>query len=287
MLIAETELIFNQDGSVYHLGLRPEHLANTIFVVGDPERVCKITKYFDIVEFKIAKREFITHTGFYKGKRISVISSGIGTDNVEILMTELDALVNIDFETRLSKKTHTSLQIIRIGTSGALQKALEIDTFVASAYGLGIDTLMCFYELPQNTFERNFAEKLQKTLQLSFIPYCVNASKELLEKFAFDILQGVTVTAPGFYAPQGRKLRLPIRYENLVDILQNFNYQNFLITNFEMETAGYYAMARLLGHQVLSLNAIIANRVTQQFSANPEKTINRLIEIALERVGAL
>lgn len=287
MLIAETELILNQDGSVYHLGLRPEHLANTIFVVGDPERVCKITKYFDTVEFKIAKREFITHTGFYKGKRISVISSGIGTDNVEILMTELDALVNIDFETRLPKKTHTSLQIIRIGTSGALQKSVEVDTFVASAYGLGIDTLMCFYDLPQSTFEQSFAEKLQKTLQLSFIPYCVNASEELLEKFTFDMLKGVTVTAPGFYAPQGRKLRLPIRYENLVDILQNFNYQNFLITNFEMETAGYYAMARLLGHQVLSLNAIIANRVTQQFSANPEKTIDRLIEIALERVGGL
>ncbi|MDW8296066.1 MAG: nucleoside phosphorylase [Raineya sp.] len=282
--IPTSELILNKDGSVYHLNLKPEHIAETIFVVGDPSRVHKISKYFDKVEFEMNKREFITHTGTYKGKRLTVISSGMGTDNVEILLTELDALVNIDLKKRLPKPEHTTLQIIRIGTSGALQASIGLDTFVASSYGLGIDTLMCFYNLSQNTFEKNFTQELQKFLHLPFTPYCVSASEKLLQKFASEMIKGVTITAPGFYAPQGRKVRLPIRYPNLVDDLSYFHYEDTWITNFEMETAGYYALARLLGHEMLSLNAIVANRITQEFSKNAEKTIDELIRLALERV---
>ncbi|PKQ69847.1 nucleoside phosphorylase [Raineya orbicola] len=285
--IPPSELIINKDGSIYHLNLKPENIAEIILVVGDPNRVHKISKYFDKVEFEMNKREFITHTGVYKGKRITAISSGMGTDNVEILLTELDALVNIDLKKRQPKSEHTTLKIIRIGTSGALQAAIGLDSFVASSYGLGIDTLMTFYNLEQTDFEKNFSLNLQKNLQLPFTPYCVSASEKLLRTFAFDMIKGVTITAPGFYAPQGRKVRLPIRYPYLVDALSYFHCQDTWITNFEMETAGYYAMARLLGHEMLSLNAIVANRITQEFSKNAEKTIDELIRLALERVEKL
>jgi uridine phosphorylase len=282
--IAESELIINKDGSIYHLNLKPENIADTILVVGDPNRVHKVSQYFDNIEFEMNKREFITHTGTYKGKRLTVISSGMGTDNVEILITELDALVNIDLKTREPKKQFKRLNIVRIGTSGSLQAAIGIDSLVASSYGLGLDTLMYFYKLAQSDFEKNLSKKFQESLQLGFTPYCVEGSKILTEKLAFDMLKGVTITAPGFYAPQGREIRTSIRYPHLVDNLSFFNYEDHWLTNFEMETAGYYALCRLLGHEMLSLNAIIANRITQEFSKNAEKTIDSLIKLVLERV---
>ncbi len=287
MQIPESELVLNVDGSVYHLHLRPEHIANDIIVVGDPERVPIISQFFDAIECKIQKREFITHTGTYKGKRISVISSGIGTDNVEILMTEIDALVNIDLKTRKLKEKHTSLNIVRIGTSGSLQAEIPLGSHLVSTYGIGLDTLMCFYELPQNQIESKVGEGLKVQLGLPFQPYCVQNSIDLAEKLGKDMLKGVTATCCGFYAPQGRKIRNELKIPQLVHVLSNFNLPespDFQITNFEMETAGYYAMGRLLGHQMLSLNAILANRITHQFHPNPEKSVNELIEKVLEMI---
>lgn len=287
MQIPESELVLNADGSVYHLHLRPEHIAANIIVVGDPERVPKVSQFFDSIELKIQKREFITHTGTYKGKRLSVISSGIGTDNVEILLTELDALVNIDLARREVKNTHTSLNIIRIGTSGSLQADIPLGSHLASTYGIGLDTLMCFYDLPQSDFEGRVGEGLQSQLGLPFRPYCVPCSPVLLAKFEQEVLQGVTATCCGFYAPQGRKVRNTLKIPHLVQTLHQFQMpenQNFRITNFEMETAGYYAMGKLLGHQMLSLNAILANRISNQFHQNPEKCVNELIEKALALV---
>lgn len=282
--ITASELIINKDGSIYHLNLKPEHLADKVIVVGDPNRVHKVSQYFDEVEFEMNKREFITHTGTYKGKRITVISSGMGTDNVEILMTELDALANIDLKTREIKKNLKRLEIVRVGTSGGLQAAIGLDSLVASAYGLGIDTLMTFYKIAHTAFEQGISELLRKELQLQFMPYCVGASESLLQRVAFDMLQGITITAPGFYAPQGREIRTAIKYPHLVDTLSYLHYEDKWLTNFEMETAGYYAMARLLGHEMLSLNAIVANRITQEFSKNADKTIDNLIKITLERM---
>lgn len=282
--IAESELIINKDGSIYHLNLKPEHIAEKIIVVGDPNRVHKVTQYFDSIDFEMNKREFITHTGTYKGKKLTVISSGMGTDNVEILITELDALVNIDLKKREPKKKFKKLDIVRIGTSGALQAAIGVDSFVASSFGLGLDTLMYFYKLAQDEFESNLSLSFQKMLNLGFKPYCVSGSESLLKRLASDMLKGITVTAPGFYAPQGREIRTSIRYQNMVDKLSYFHYEDNWLTNFEMETAGYYALCRILGHEMLSLNAIIANRITQEFSKNAEKTIDHLIKLVLERI---
>jgi uridine phosphorylase len=287
MQIPESELVLNVDGSVYHLHLLPAQIANDIIVVGDPERVPKVSQFFDVIECKVQKREFITHTGTYKGKRISVISSGIGTDNVEILMTELDALVNIDLPKREIKEKHTSLNIIRIGTSGSLQIDIPLGSHLISTYGIGLDTLMCFYKLPQSRLESKIGEALKAQLGLPFQPYCVQSATDLLKKLGKEMLKGVTATCCGFYAPQGRKIRNELKIPNLVNVLSNFSLSenpDFQITNFEMETAGYYAMGRLLGHQTLSLNAILANRITNEFHINPEKSINELIEKVLELI---
>ncbi|SFF36088.1 nucleoside phosphorylase [Thermoflexibacter ruber] len=284
MPIPASELVLNPDGSVYHLHLLPEQVAQDIIVVGDPERVPQVSRFFDKVVYKVKKREFITHTGTYKGKPISVISSGIGTDNVEILMTELDALANIDLKKRELKEKHTTLNIIRIGTSGSLQAEIPLGSHLASSYGLGLDTLMCFYDLLQKPLEKQVGERLQNQLSLPFQPYCVSGSEKLLEKFAPHILQGVTVTCCGFYAPQGRSIRTALKIPQLITTLNQFRLAEnptFRLTNFEMETAGYYAMGRLLGHEVLSLNAILANRITHEFHQQPEKVVGELIEQTL------
>ncbi|WP_304516500.1 nucleoside phosphorylase [Cecembia rubra] len=282
--IPESELIINPDGSIYHLNLKPEHLASTVIAVGDPERVQKVSKNFDSIEFKISKREFVTHTGYYKGKRITAISTGMGTDNIEIFMTELDALVNVDFATRLPKDTHTSLDIIRIGTSGSMQKAIAAGSLLASSYGIGLDTLMAFYSTNYSSLEEKVGQAIQKDLKLSFTPYCIQGSEKLLEQVGKGLIIGNTVTCPGFFGPQGREVRIKPAIPDIIEKLSKIDVEGFQLTNFEMETAGYYAMGRLLGHEVISLNAIIANRITHEFSNDAYGIVDRLILETLDKL---
>ncbi|MCJ8167599.1 nucleoside phosphorylase [Pontibacter sp. E15-1] len=282
--IPESELILNPDGSVYHLNLLPEHISDTIITVGDPDRVGRVSKYFDEIEVAIAKREFITHTGYYKGKRLTVISTGMGTDNIDILMNELDALVNIDFLSREPNEDRISLKIIRVGTSGALQHTVPLGSHLASHTAVGLDSLMEFYPLEQQEQELAIGRALQEALGLSFRPYCVNGSESLIKKVAYDMIPGNTLTCPGFYGPQGRILRAGLRNPDLLQTYRDFRLGGYKFTNFEMETAGYYSLGRLLGHEVLSLNAMVANRITQTFAPNAEEVIDDLILKVLERV---
>lgn len=282
--ISEADLILNPDGSVYHLSLLPKHISDTVITVGDPNRVYSVSQFFDNIEFEMNKREFITHVGTYKKKRITVISTGIGTDNIEIFFNEIDALVNIDLKTREVKPRKKKLNIIRIGTSGALQEDVPLGSHLASEYAVGMDNLMNFYDLPTTKFEDEIASDLQKKLDLIFMPYVVQGSKSLLDKFKDDLLIGNTVTCPGFYAPQGRSLRLPIRFPKLLENLNYYHNGDFWLTNFEMETSAYYAFARLLGHEAISLNAIIVNRIKNKFSKNPNKVIDALIKRVLDRI---
>ncbi len=282
--ISETDLLLNPDGSVYHLNLLPKHISDTIIAVGDPSRVYQVSQFFDEVEFEMNKREFITHVGKFKGKKITVISTGIGTDNVEIFFSELDALVNIDLKTREPKTRKKKLRVIRIGTSGALQEDIAVGSFLASEYAVGLDNLMNFYDLPMNDEEAGLAHDIQKKTGLPFMPYVVKGSESLLKQIGFDMRAGNTVTSPGFYAPQGRTLRAPVRFPNLMDDLNYYHKGDFWLTNFEMETAGYYAMARLLGHEALSVNAILANRIKNKFAKDPNKIMESLIEKVLERI---
>jgi uridine phosphorylase len=284
MQISPTDLIINPDGSIYHLNIRPEHLADTIITVGDPDRVEKVSQYFDSVEFKINKREFITHTGMLGGKRLTVISSGIGTDNVEILMNELDALVNIDFNTFEEKPTHKSLNIIRLGTSGSLQKTIPVDNYVVSEWGVGFDALGFFYETEPNAT----TQKIKEEFALEFMPYCNPSGVDLFQLFTENMpnnwFTGVTVTCPGFYAPQGRTLRYTPKIEGLLKKMNEYYQDGIALTNLEMETAGYYLMGKVLGHEVLSISAILANRMTNEFSKQPEKQVDSLIKYALEKI---
>lgn len=281
--LPESDFILNSDGSTYHLNLKPGQVAETVIAVGDPDRVQKISKYFDKVELRVRKREFLTHTGWYKGKRLSVISTGMGTDNVEIFMTELDALFNIDFKTRRPKNTLTRLTIIRVGTSGGMQRALPTGSLLASSFALGLDTLMAFYQLPQTREQRSISQLVKERLNLPFLPYFVKGSERLLEKFA-EVPQGITVTCPGFYAPQARTVRLLPQIPEMISVLSKLEVNPGFFTNFEMETAGYYAMGNLLGHDVLSLNAIVANRITNRFSDTPERVIENLITTVLKKL---
>lgn len=282
--ISETDLILNPDGSVYHLNLLPKHISETIITVGDPSRVYMVSQFFDEVDFEMNKREFITHVGKFNGKRITVISTGIGTDNVEIFFNELDALVNIDLKTRELKSRKKKLRIIRIGTSAALQDDIPLGTHLYTDYAVGLDNLMNFYDLPMDATERALAVDIQEKTGLMFTPYVVRGAGGLNEQIGFDMVKGNTVTCPGFYAPQGRQIRVPIRFPKLMEDLNYYHKGDFWLTNFEMETAGYYALARLLGHEVLSVNAIIANRVKNKFSKNPNKIIESLIQKVLERI---
>lgn len=282
--ISETDLILNSDGSVYHLNLLPKHISDTIIAVGDPSRVYMVSQFFDEVEFEMNKREFITHVGKYNGKRITVISTGIGTDNVEIFFTELDALANIDLKTREIKPRKKKLKVVRIGTSGALQDDVPVGAHLVSDYAVGLDNLMNFYDLPMNDFETGLAHDLQKKTGIPFMPYVVQGSEGLRNQLGADMIVGNTVTCPGFYAPQGRELRLPIRFPKLLEDLNYYHKGDFWLTNFEMETAGYYALGRMLGHEVLSVNAIIANRMKNKFSKNPTKVVESLIEKVLDRI---
>ncbi|WP_299779586.1 nucleoside phosphorylase [uncultured Formosa sp.] len=287
MKIKESELILNPDGSIYHLNLKPEHIAHTIILVGDQDRVNKITKHFDSVEYSIQKREFKTETGVYKGKRISVVSTGIGCDNIDIVLNELDALVNIDFETRTLKKELTSLNIIRVGTSGSLQKEVPVDSFALSAYGLDFSGMLHFYDIEgirNKPFEDAFVAHTKWNTNKSY-PILVKNSAVLEALFSSEETKsGVTATASGFYGPQGRVLRLKTEDPILNDRLHSFKFEDLKVVNFEMETAAIYGLSALLGHQALSLNAIIANRATGQFSKDPGLLIERLIMYTLNRI---
>lgn len=282
--ISETDLILNPDGSVYHLNLLPKHISDIVIAVGDPGRVYKVSQYFDDVEFEMNKREFITHVGSYNKKRITVISTGIGTDNVEIFMTELDALVNVDLKTREPKARKKKLKIIRIGTSGAMQEDIPVGSHLVSDYGVGLDNLMHFYDLPMSSFEETIAADIQAKVNLPFKPYVVRGSEALLNQIGVDMIKGNTLTAPGFYAPQGRRVRAATRLPKLLDELNYYHNKSsdFWLTNFEMETAALYAFGRLLGHDVVSTNAIIANRIKSKLSKDPEKTVDSLIQKVLE-----
>ena len=286
--IAESELIINQRGAIYHLDTRPEELADTIITVGDPDRVGVVSKYFDTIEFKNHHREFVTHTGYLAGKRLSVVSTGIGTDNIDIVLNELDALVNIDFDTRAIRPQLTQLNIIRIGTSGALQKDIPVDSCVASTHGLGIDNLLNFYRSEHNAEDQQLLQAFitQTQLNNSFAqPYISGAGSALLRHFVNGFHHGITVTCPGFYGPQGRVLRLGLSNPHLVDSLTGFSFGHHRISNFEMETAGIYGLGKLLGHHCLSLSAIVANRIEKQFSANAAKSMEDLIKTTLEIIS--
>jgi uridine phosphorylase len=284
--ISEADLILNRDGSVYHLNLLPHHISDTILTVGDPDRVESVSKYFDRIDFKVRKREFVTHVGEYRGKKLTVISTGMGTDNVEIFFIELDALVNVDLKTRKSKSITKKLNVIRIGTSGALHSDVPLDSHVVSNYAIGLDTLMHFYPLEMDDFEKKTAADIKEKSNLAFSPYVVKGSELLRERIGFDMLSGNTLTTPGFYAPQGRMVRLPPKDPLLLQSLTNYRgkVSEFRLTNFEMETAGYYSLARMLGHEALSVNAIVANRAERQFSDNANAVIDSLIQKVLSRI---
>lgn len=282
--ISETDLILNKDGSVYHLGLRPMHVSDTVITVGDPDRVSSVSKYFDRIDVKIQRREFVTHVGRLGREQLTVISTGMGTDNIEILLTELDALINVDLKSRTPKTRQKSLKIIRIGTSGSLQKDIPLDSHLASVYAIGVDNLMHFYHMKMTPFEKRLSESIKDTIKLPFSPYVVKGSDALMDKITAGMIAGNTVTTPGFYAPQGRTVRLQPKYPRMLQSLASYRGKDdiFRLTNFEMETAGYYALCRMLGHEALSVNAIIANRLDKKFSANPAKVVDQLIRKVLE-----
>jgi uridine phosphorylase len=286
-MIKKSELILNPDGSVYHLNLKPEQIAKDIIFVGDQDRVSKITKHFDMVEFSTQKREFKTETGMLSGKRITVMSTGIGPDNIDIVMNELDALVNIDLNTRLPKENLTSLNIIRIGTSGSLQADIPVDSFVMSKFGLSLDNMLRSYVLDgitESAIESAFVKQTDWDEKKGY-PSIFKCSKSLEERFdSALVFKGFTATAPGFYGPQGRILRLAIQDSLLNEKMDKFNYQGIKITNLEMETGAIYGLGKLLGHECLSLNAIIANRANGTFSHDPYDVVDNLIEYVLNKL---
>ena len=286
-MIKESELILNPDGSVYHLNLKPENIATDIIFVGDQDRVDKITKHFDSVEFTTQKREFKTSTGKYKGKRISVISTGIGPDNIDIVLNELDALVNIDLTTRTIKKNHTALNIVRIGTSGSLQSDIPVDSFLMSTFGLDLNGMMLSYKIDEISHPETENAFIKHTNWSSkkCHPIIIANSKKLEAKISSDIVfKGMTATAGGFYGPQGRVLRLALQDAELNSKIDSFNFNGTRVTNLEMETSAIYGLSKLLGHHACSMNAIIANRATGTFSEDPKKIVANLIMYTLDKL---
>ena len=288
-MIKESELILNPDGSIYHLNLRPEQVADTIILVGDPNRVPRVSAYFDTIEFSTQKREFCTHTGTYKGKRLTALSTGIGPDNIDIVINELDALFNIDLHTRKPKEQLTSLNIVRFGTSGSLQADIPVDSFVLSSHGLGMDNMLHAYKDAPNVREIAMEEAFIAHTQWNADkgrPYIVGCGETLKQRLLTDkVFEGITGTAPGFYGPQGRMLRLPVQDPTLNDKLHSFNYKGYRMTNLEMETSAIYGLSKLLGHQAVSLNAIIANRAAGTFTKDTKKVVENLIVYGLEQLA--
>lgn len=287
MSIKQSELILNPDGSIYHLNLRPEHIGTDFIFVGDQDRVDKVTQHFDNIEFTTQKREFKTTTGTYKGKRISVISTGIGPDNIDIVLNELDALVNIDLKTRTIKKEHTALNIVRIGTSGSLQKDIPVDSFLLSSHAIDLNGMLQAYqvaEISHPEIENAFVNHTNWSAKKSH-PLVISNGEILANKIASEkIHTGITATAGGFYGPQGRVLRLALQDANLNSKIDSFNFSGIRITNLEMETSAIYGLSKLLGHNAVSMNAIIANRANGTFSKNPNKVVADLIEYTLEKL---
>lgn len=286
--IPSSELIVNADGSIFHLHIKPEHLADTVILVGDPDRVNLVASFFDSVECDISSREFHTMTGMYKGKRISCISHGIGTDNIDIVVNELDALVNIDLETRQEKADKKQLTLVRIGTSGGLQPHCPIGTYVVSERSIGFDGVINYYETPDDLLDLDYEAQLVKDLGLSnrlAAPYVVSADKELVERIGFDMVKGVTISAPGFYGPQGRVLRLPLSHPNMIQNIEDFKYKDgSVITNFEMESSALAALGGALGHKAMTVCGIIAGRYAGKMNTNYKDIIKDLVQIVLDRV---
>ncbi len=282
--IKESELVLNRDGSIYHLHLHPEDIAENIILVGDPGRVEKVSRFFERIEITRQNREFVTHTGYFQGKRITALSTGIGTDNIDIVLNELDALVNIDLKKRETKTTHTSLNLIRIGTTGAIQPEIPVDSWIASEIATGFDNVLHFYSDTNNVILHDIANAFVKFTSWNeklAIPYFVKASDSLLKRLADGIPSGITISAPGFYGPQGRSLRLPLQYPDLNKKLENFRFNGMKITNYEMESSAIYGLSELLGHNSLTLCAVVANRSTKSFSTDYEPIISGLIEQTL------
>lgn len=288
--IAESELILNNRGAIYHLNVRPEELAQTIITVGDPDRVKEVSKHFDSIEHQLQHREFITHTGFIGKKRISVVSTGIGPDNIDIVLNEVDALANINLETRTIKPELSQLTIIRLGTSGALQADIACDSLVVSTHGLGIDNLLNYYRLENNEEEHQIIQQFVAHTQISSKfsqPYISTAGSGVLKHFVEGFFHGITITCPGFYGPQGRVLRLGLSNPEIIDRLTDFAFGQHRITNFEMETSAIYGLGKLMGHQCLSISAIVANRVKKEFSKDGNAAVENLITKSLEIIATL
>ena len=288
MALEASELILNKDGSVYHLHLLPEQIADTIITVGDPDRVPMVSKYFDKIEHRIHKREFVTHTGYISNKKISVISTGIGTDNIDIVLNELDALVNIDLENRVIKKDLKSLNLIRIGTSGCLRPEIPVDSFLVSDFAIGLDGLLNFYKKEYSPSESKLLDLLKNLFSESQInfgiePYLSSAAEKYLKFFNQpEFYHGITVTATGFYAPQNRQIRAEATIKDIFSAFDSFQFENLKITNLEMETAGIFGLSKILGHKAMSISALVANRAAGVFSADAEKTVEKLINRTLE-----
>ena len=288
--IPESELILNHDGSVYHLNLHPHEIAPIIINVGDPDRVSMVSNYFENIEVKKQKREFVTHTGTFKGKRMSVISTGIGTDNIDIVYNELDALVNIDLKTRTIKENLTSLNLVRIGTSGALQAEIDVDHFVCSRFGLGLDGLLNFYKLVNSPEEEDIIHAFRKHYpNHGILPqsYISKSADTLFELLSPDMFTGITASCSGFYGPQMRQLRLEPSRLDMIERLSSFRFGDHRITNFEMETGAMFGLASLLGHQCCAVNVIVANRIVQQYSKDAERAMHQLIQLTLDRLSTL
>lgn len=280
-----SELILTPEGAIYHLNLKPNELADLVITVGDPDRVKMVSAFFDKIKVKRQHREFVTHTGYIGKKRISVVSTGIGTDNIDIVLNELDALKNIDFKTRTPKAKPSSLKIIRIGTSGSMQADLPVDTILISQHSIGLDNLMHYYKRKIDATEKKFVQLVNENLRMS--AYCTSASDDLVKHFSQLGTLGTTVTCPGFYAPQGRILRYSLPHKDLLGFLSTQQFKKTRITNFEMETAGIYGLGALLGHQCLSINLLVANRVDKTFSTQADKKMKALIKAVLQKIVTL
>ncbi|MCX6231663.1 MAG: nucleoside phosphorylase [Bacteroidetes bacterium] len=285
--IKESELIISPDQTIYHLKLHPDNIAENIIVVGDPGRVAEISSLFDSIELKVQNREICTHTGYFNNKRISVLSTGMGPDNIDIVMNELDALVNVDLIKREPKEKHTALNIVRLGTSGALQGDLAVDSFLMSEYGLGLDGMLHFYKDVNKVSDKKMTDSFIQHTQWSNDlprPYIVKASQKLMDKLGAGFSKGITATAPGFYGPQGRQIRLELAFPEINNLLETFRYENHRICNLEMETSALYGLGAMLGHECLTVCVLIANRVSKQFSADYKKPVKQLVEIILQRM---